>query len=171
MSASETTGPPQAGLITVETASKLLMVSPVRVRQLVSGGYIPKASRNSYPLVGVVQGYVRFLKDEERRTSKSATANRVGEARAAEIELRTAERANRVIDTEEAIAAVDEMIGAIKWGMTGLPARVTRDVALRRKLKMEIDGVFQRASERFEQSASSLRTSGGASTPDAEDAA
>ena len=155
--ADETTAPTQAGLITVETAAKLLMVSPVRVRQLVKDGYIPKPSRNSYPLVGVVQGYIRFLKDEERRTSKTATANRVGEARAVEIELRTAERAHRLIETDEAIAVVDDILGTFKAEMAGIPARVTRDVALRRKLKTEIDGAFTRATARFEQSASAVR--------------
>jgi hypothetical protein len=171
LSAPDTTSPSQAGLISVETASKLLMISPVRVRQLVSEGYIPKASRNSYPLVGLVQGYIRFLKDEERRTSKSATANRVGEARAAEIELRTAERANRLIETDEALDVMDDLLATYKAEMAGIPARVTRDVTLRRKIKTELDDAFLRASARFEQSASAIRTSGAAIPADAEDAA
>jgi hypothetical protein len=167
----DTTAAPQSGTITVEVAAKLLMVSTERVRQLAKDGYIQRPAKNTYPLVGVVQGYIRFLKDEERRTSKSASANRVADARAREIELRTAERANELIETDEALAVLDDLLGTCKAEMAGIPARITRDVSLRRKIKTEIDDAFLRASARFEQSASALRTSGEASAPVPEDAA
>jgi hypothetical protein len=43
-------------------------------------------------LVGAVQGYLRYLKGDERRSAKSAADSRVRDARALEIELRIAER-------------------------------------------------------------------------------
>ena len=61
-----------ASTITAEQAGALLMISQQRVRQLVRDGYIPRTARDAYPLVGVVQGYLRFLRDDERRSAKSA---------------------------------------------------------------------------------------------------
>ncbi len=158
-----------AGNITLQVAARLIMVTDDRVLALVKQGYIPKTGRGQYTIVGVVQGYIRFLKDGEKRSAKSAAANRVAAARAAEIELRTAERAHRLIATDEAIDFVDEIVGSLKAELSGLAARLTRDVALRRKIKAEVDGVLQRAADRCEQRSSDLRTSGSIATADSEE--
>lgn len=71
----------QVDTITDEQASALLMISQQRVRQLVRDGYIPRTARDTYPLVGVVQGYLRFLRDDERRSSRSARATNLNDAR------------------------------------------------------------------------------------------
>ena len=43
--------------------SKLLDITPRRLQQLAQDGIVPKADRGRYPLVGCVQGYIRFLRD------------------------------------------------------------------------------------------------------------
>ena len=71
--------PEPSGLIAIGQAARLLMISDERVRQLQKQGYIPRApKRGVVPLVGAVQGYLRYLKDEERQSSKSAAASRGG---------------------------------------------------------------------------------------------
>lgn len=77
-----------AGLITVAKAAALLMISDQWVRDLGKKGYVPKAVGGMVPLVAAVQGYIRWLKDEERRTSKSAAASQVQQERALEIPMR-----------------------------------------------------------------------------------
>lgn len=68
----------QSGLIPIGQAARLLMISEERIRQLQKQGYIPKADkRGVVQLVGAVQGYLRYLKDDERRSAKSA-ADMVG---------------------------------------------------------------------------------------------
>lgn len=165
--------PPQreAGMITVQEAAALLMRTPERIRQLVREGWIPKPSKNMYPLVGVVQGYVRYRDDHDRRAQKTAAASRVSDARAREIELRIQEKENTLIELEEAVTMVDIVIGVFRSELAGVPSKLTRNLAERRKIHREVDEVLKRATTRFKQSADSLRKGGPAIPTDAKDAA
>jgi hypothetical protein len=132
---------PQAGFITLEQACRLVMLSNERIRQLVKDGYIPKPAKNSYPLVGVVQGYIRFLRDEDRRSSKTAAESGLKAARQKEVELRIAERSRDLIDVREHSDIVDEMAGMFVAGLSALPARVTKDMAMRRQIEAGCDAI------------------------------
>ena len=143
--------------ISLDQAARLLMVTPQWVRKLVREGWITALGRGSYPLVGVVQGYIKFLKDEERKSTKTAAASRKDEARTREIEQRIAERDRRLIDLEEHDAVLDEVVGTIKASFVGLPARVTRDLDLRAKIEAEVDDVFRSAAARLAQRGAELR--------------
>ena len=150
-----------SGLIAIGQAARLLMISDERVRQLQKQGYIPRApKRGVVPLVGAVQGYLRYLKDEERQTSKSAAASRVTDARTREIELRIAERQRDLIPQEDARAVIGEMAAMLKAEFVGLPARVTRDLDLRRTLEQEVDASFARLAASAERARSALVTGG-----------
>jgi len=102
---------PRQGFVPAGQAAALLMLSTQRLRQLSAEGFIPRASKGEYPLVGVVQGYIRFLKDEERRTSKVQAESDLKATRRKEIELRIARDDHRLIETDEAIAAVEDIVG------------------------------------------------------------
>ena len=132
---------PQAGYITLEQACRLVMLSNERIRQLVKDGYIPKPAKNSYPLVGVVQGYIKFLRDEDRRSSKTAAESGLKAARQKEVELRIAERSRDLIDVREHSDIVDEMAGMFVAGLSALPARVTKDMAMRREIEAGCDAI------------------------------
>ena len=71
-----------AGTIAIDVAAKLLMVTPEWVRRLTKDGWITKTDRGRYRVVDVVQGYIRFLKDEARRATKTASHTRLQEIRA-----------------------------------------------------------------------------------------
>jgi hypothetical protein len=60
------------------------MVSPERIRQLSKEGWIEKQGRDQFFLVDVVQGYIRFRNDSDRRAQKSAADGRVRDAPARE---------------------------------------------------------------------------------------
>ena len=47
----------------VAVISKLLDLTPQRVRQLVNEGVIPRANRGRYELVPAVRGYIKYLRD------------------------------------------------------------------------------------------------------------
>jgi hypothetical protein len=157
----------QAGFITVGVAARLLMISEVRVRRLVDLGHIKRAKKGQYQLVDVVQGYIRFLKDEERRTSKTATASRMQDAKTAEIELRLAEKRRELIPVEDASAVIDIIVGKVRSEFSGLPARVTRDMDLRRRLEDETNASLNRlaaavtASAEFFEKGGELPEDGG----------
>jgi phage terminase Nu1 subunit (DNA packaging protein) len=146
--------------ISTAQAGGLIKVGAERVRQLSKLGWIKKVGRGKYRVVDVVHGYIDFLQDEQRRASKSASASRVQDARARQIELATARDENALIETTEAVEFVDDVIGRLRSGLSGIPARVTRDLDQRRKIETEIDAEFGRASAHFEQEAATLRAGG-----------
>jgi hypothetical protein len=156
-------------LIPIAEAAKLLMVTDVWVRQLAKQGYITIPERGKVSRVGAVQGYIRSLKDEERRSSKSAAASRVQIARAREIELRTAEREKFLIRTDEAMAVLDEIVGSLVSEASGIPARVTADIELRNKIETALHDLFARASDRLNERASAVRESSDADQAEPED--
>jgi hypothetical protein len=146
-----------AGLIPIGQAARLLMISEERIRQLVKQGYVPKPEKRGFvQLVGAVQGYLRYLKDDERRSTKSAADSRVRDARALEIELRIAERSRELIPVEDALNDMVELAGMVRSELAGLPARLTRIVAERQKVETEIDGILSRLSQRAAEKAEGL---------------
>ncbi len=160
MTADKNSSGQTAGVITADQACKLLMLSNERIRQLVKSGYIQQESRGKYNLVGVVQGYIRFLKDEERRSTRVSSESRVRDARAQEIEMRIAEKNRDLVPLEDATAAIDLVVGKVRKEFSGLPARVTRDIPLRRKVEAEVNGSLERIAKSLGASAEFLRTGG-----------
>jgi hypothetical protein len=133
------------------------MISEERIRQLVKQGFIPKPEKHGFvQLVGAAQGYLRYLKDDERRSAKSAAGSPVRDARVLEIELRIAERSRELIPVEDALNDMAELAGVMRSELSGLPARLTRIVAARQKVETEIDGILLRLSLRAAQKAESL---------------
>ena len=138
-----------AGMMTLAQASTLLMVSDQWVRDLAKKGYVPAPERGMVPLVATVQGYIRWLKDEERRTSKTAAASAVQQARAEEIRLRIAREQGKLIDLEDTERAFADILGAWRGELAGLPGAVTRDLTLRASIEQYIDGMCSRLQARF----------------------
>lgn len=145
-------------IITPAMAGAIIMVSVERVRQLSRDGWIRKTGKG-YHLLDVVQGYIRFRDDADRRANKTAAASRVSDARAREIELRNAQREGRLIEIDDALDAVDKLVGTMRVELAGLPARVTRDLQLRRTIETAINDILQRISDIAEQSELDVRKS------------
>jgi hypothetical protein len=130
-----------AGAITASVAARLIDVHPRRLQQLVAAGWIERPNRGEYTLVSVVQGYIRFLLDEDRRAAKSAAEARVLDARAREIELRTAREEAKLVPFDEAREFLNGVIGLFMSLLSGVPVEFTSDVDDRRRLKAILDRV------------------------------
>ena len=144
--------------ISIEAAARLLEISIERIRQLIKGGYIPRPAPGKTTLVGAVRGYVRFLQDEDRRSIKTAADSRVRDARALEIETRVAERRRDLVPRDEVEASNAFVVGLVNDELNGLSARLTRDVATRRKYEIEIDGAKARIAKALTGAAEHLET-------------
>lgn len=160
----------QGDLITIDVAARLLMISAERVRQLSKMGYIVIPKRGFTTIVSAVQGYIRFLKDEDRKNTKSAAASRAVDARAAEIELRIAEKRRELIPREEAEQALDLVVGEVNKQFTGLPARITRDVRLRREIEARLNEAKGKIAEALASGLVLAETGRDPTDPDASDA-
>ena len=103
-------------------------------------------------------GYIRYLR--ERRSRTSTADSHLREARAREIEVRTAERLGKLVAIEEFDAMIEIICGAFRTECSGLPARVTRDIALRRTIEREINGMLHRIADIAEATAARLEKLG-----------
>lgn len=153
--------------IPVASAARLLMMGAERIRQLVKDGYIPKGRRGYVPLVGAVQGYIRFRDDADRRANKSAAESRVRDARAQEIELRNKVRLRELVPVAECHEVMDVFFAACVSELDGMAARITRDIPMRRKIDDEIRAARLRMAEKMKLSAKTLETGrSGSNNPD-----
>lgn len=173
---------PQHGLFPASVIANLLGITERRLQQLAVEGYIPKAERGMYPLVGSVQGYIRYLKELGGKQKRGNEHARLTRAQAIKIEMENARRrgelvlASQVDDLFYSIAAelgsqLDGQLAGRANELAGInePARC-------RELLLDTAHAIRRAvSERFEQWAAARADSAdGSEDPEAaeeEDAA
>jgi hypothetical protein len=134
--------------LNVEQAAGLLQVSTAWIRRLTNEGVFSKVD-GRYRLIDTVQAYLRYVKDEQRRTGKAAVTNRVIEARAREIELRTAQRERSLIEIDDVLGTLDEMVGMFLTGLSELPAACGgRDLTARRTIEAATRDLRQRIADK-----------------------
>lgn len=155
--------------IPIEQVARLLTISPRRVQQLAAEDYIPRAADGRYPIVGAVQGYIRSLRDDLTRESKSAQAKRLQEVKAQEVEIRIAERQRALVTVAEAQDAMDSVCGLVRSELVGMPARVHRNPAERLRLETEVEGILVRLADRLTEESRALSEGGGGASALAED--
>jgi phage terminase Nu1 subunit (DNA packaging protein) len=160
-----------ASTIPIDVAARLLMVTPEWVRRLTKDGWIPKADRGRYRVVDVVQGYIRFLKDEARRSSKSAAHTRLQDIRARKEELNIAQTERELVPLADAMTLVDEISGTIVARINAIPARLTRNMDERARLQREIDEALVEVADRIKKLGCALRSGRDDPPPDDEEAA
>lgn len=148
------------GLISLEQAGRLLKLTPERIRQLMKEGYIPRDKPGRVLMVAAVQGYIQFLKDTASKKTKTATDQRVQNARAAEIEMRNAERLRKLVPIDDAVASLDYLAGVVGQQLAGLPARVTRDMDLRRRVEKEVNATQEAIAKALTASADAVAAGG-----------
>ena len=139
-----------------------LDISQVRVAQFVKEGVFRKTTDAKLNLATSRIAYIRWLRDETRKSSKSASASRVQDARAEEIKLRLEEKRGTLLQQgqAEAINVIDEFAGGLKSDLMAIPARVTADLALRRRIEDGIDHAFADAGKRAIAAANRVTTAG-----------
>ena len=133
-----------ADIITTKQAAQLIKTSDERIRQLCKDGWFQKQGHGKYHLVAVVQGYIDFLKDAERRASKSAASSRMQDLKTqkAALELQVAQR--ELLPRDDLYAASDFISATVKNEMLGLPARLTRDLDERAAIDNEVRNALNR---------------------------
>jgi hypothetical protein len=129
--------------------ASLLGCSERQVRQWGAEGVIERDGRGRYLLLPSVRAVVKRALaagnaelDRERVDFQKVRAER--------LRLEIAEKRRQLIPIEEASAAISGVVGALKSKLIGLPARVTRDVAIRKTIEAEIFGALNAAAKDLE---------------------
>jgi len=70
----------EAGLISAQVAARLLTLSPEEFRKLDRAGWFERVGKDSYRIVDVVQGHIRYLKKQADQTgcTVAQAANHIG---------------------------------------------------------------------------------------------
>lgn len=122
-----------------------LFISKTRVRQLVSEGVIAEGAT----LDEAREAYLGFLRvAATRRGDNSAEARRLAEAKARAIELKIARDEGELVPTEEAVALTALLVSEFVTRLDALPARVSRDLTIRRRIEEELDAIREAMADR-----------------------
>lgn len=149
-----------ADTVTIGRLGNILDLGERWLRKLENKGIIVRLARGQYDLPKSVQGYIKWLRETELAQSQtpagSAKENFELE-RARKLKLENDQKEALLIETPEVIAAIDHIVGEIRTGLAGIPARFTEDLAERRRLENEIDAVLSQLADRFDQASLALR--------------
>lgn len=144
--------------ISTKNFAEMQGISIRRVQQLVAQGFLPSSGHGELLVPAAFRGFVdhRVQNEIAKLPIQNDGGQRVRDARAADIELRTAERkrAHIVEAQAEAVAVIDEYAGQLRSDLMAIPARVTADIAMRRRMEDEIDEAFGAAGDRATAAAS-----------------
>lgn len=160
--------------ISTEKLAHVLGLTPQRIGQLTQSGVLGKLGHGRYALAANVQAYVAYkVENESRRADgdRSNPGDEVKRERARKLKLENDEREHALVDTSDAIAALDAIVGLLRADLAGVPARVTDDVPLRRQIEHAIDATLGGLADRLKKASADLRTGRDPDAADAEDAA
>jgi phage terminase Nu1 subunit (DNA packaging protein) len=144
------------GVITAALA-KYLDLSHRRVQQLADEKILPRLPNGNFDLDACRVAYIRYLRDEGRRVSKTAAASRTQELRGDEIELRLARERGKLIEFEEVELFITDITAALSAELSGVPAGCTRDLDLRKTIEERQHAAIDRCRRRFEEASEALR--------------
>jgi hypothetical protein len=123
------------------------MTTP-RISQFVAQGWLKTVGRKGkYSWFEACGAYVRYLRDEDRKSSKSAADSRMRDAKAREIEVRTLQRLRRLVPLDVYEEMIDSFAGIVRSEFAGLAAACTRDLTLRRIIEREVNARLRRIAE------------------------
>lgn len=146
-----------ADTISTRDAAELLMIDERHIRRLAAEGWYPRCKGGRYATVPLVQGFVRALEHRRKANTRVAAENRVREARAQHIELKTARLAGELGSIDELEEIMVTCLGAHRNACVGLGAEVTRDLHLRKKIDNAVAATFARTSANIAKRLAALR--------------
>jgi hypothetical protein len=126
-----------------------LDISQPRVAQFVAEGVFKPLPTRKLDLDACRLAYIRWLRDETRKSSQTAAAARVADARAQAIEQRTAREAGKLIPVDDLETWMGETLGMFRSTLWGLPAASTRDLTLRAEIQKHLDDALGRIEDAF----------------------
>ncbi len=153
---------PAADLMVGVTEIAAMAGRTVRWVQLMAkDGHFEKGARGQYRLGSVIAGLVGHYEALLEKGSRSAAATEATQARAEEIRQRMAMRDRTLIPIEDATMALDQLAGVVNGELSGLPARISRDMTVRKKAEAEVHASKERISTALTEAAGAARTGRG----------
>jgi hypothetical protein len=149
----------RADELPISDLGRVLGVTERWIQQLEAQGVLRKSARGRYPHAGSVQAYIKYKVDSEvaRAIPEETTpGERVKAERARKLKLENDERELLLVAMPDALATLDFIVGSLKSDLAGIPARVTDDVAWRRRIEDGIESVLRDFADRARKAGDAL---------------
>lgn len=149
-------------LLSSSQLGAVLGLTERRIQQLESESVfvnVGKGRSKRFRLDHAVQAMVRKSEIEAQEAAASASTSReLFEAeRARKLKLANDQAEALLVETPDALAAIDRIFGEVRTGLAGIPPRFTEDVAERRRLEDAIDAALAAIAGRLEQASAALQ--------------
>lgn len=132
-------------------------LSSRRLRQITAEAGIAPVARGLWPVAPTIMAVIAAAGRQRENDAERDARAALMRARAREIEVRTAQREGELVPIAEATAFVTRIVGKMVSLLAALPARATRDVALRRRIEALIDAARLELDKEFEAAAEQYR--------------
>lgn len=149
----------------------LLGVSERRVRQIAAALKIEPAVRGQFPVAKIVRAALHIAGRQREPTAITEAKARATNARAEQMEMRLAQSRRELVSVDDFHFVFDAMMAALVAELNALPARVTRDVQMRRVLEADIDAMRNRLAAAMRRKDAELRGKQPTEADDADEAA
>lgn len=129
------------------------------LRQLSDQGVMRKISYGVWDLPTSIQEYVKWRIESELKHAPlppGSSKDDFERERARKLKLENDQREALLIQTPDALAAIDHIVGDIRTALAGIPARFTQNLEERRRLENEIDNVLEQLADRFAHASACL---------------
>ncbi|WP_315792188.1 MULTISPECIES: hypothetical protein [unclassified Bradyrhizobium] len=137
--------------ITLTEAMRLTGYTKQNLQKLIDAGHLKRSNRARFKLADLFSGVMNHLRSQRRTKEQTVAGQRLLEARATEIEQRTAIRAGKLMETDEHFAIMHMVFGALKATIESLPAQMTRDQDQRRRADKIVSQALARCAESLER--------------------
>jgi phage terminase Nu1 subunit (DNA packaging protein) len=133
--------------VSLSEAMRLTGYTKQNLQKLIDVGRIKRKDRATFELGDLFSGVMAHLRSERRANPKSPAQLRLLEAKALEVEMRNAVAAGDLISYSEHQEIFDIIVGAFKSSMLSIPARFSRDRAVRKQLDKYIFDALAQCSK------------------------
>jgi phage terminase Nu1 subunit (DNA packaging protein) len=152
------TASPLPETVPIAALAELFGVTPRHVRNLLEGAKVKSTVRGQWPLAEAVKAILAQAREAREPDALAAARARALNARAKAQEIALARQERDLIPLDEAVEVMDEYTATVRELMDSIPARVTRDLELRRKIEAEIRGAHAAITKKFSASTAELRS-------------
>lgn len=121
--------------LTGQAVADLLGCSAPWIRKLELQGFAERKENGLFDPLQAALGYIKFLKDAERRSSKTEVGKLKEAEQLRKLQIENAKAIGELIDVETVEIAFVEMFTSCRNAMAGVPAGVTRDLELRAEIE------------------------------------
>jgi hypothetical protein len=143
--------------VPIATLAGLFGVTDRQARNLLEMSKVKSRARGHWPLAEAVRAVLAQARESREPDQLSAARARALNAKAKAQEVALARTERDLIPLEEAIAVMDELCAVTREVLIGLPARITRDLDLRRKIEAEVHAGQLRIVRKLTAGAAALR--------------